>query len=63
MIVTTANNMIDAPIGDSDGTERNILEKSGCSRPNAPDMPARSIRSPPAACRSRSAKPPRPSPS
>ena len=27
MIVTTANNMIEAPIGDSDGTEKNIFEK------------------------------------
>src|ERR1700743_3915282 len=28
MIVTTANNMIEAPIGDSDGIEKNILEKN-----------------------------------
>ena len=34
---------------------------SGCSSAKAPAMPARSIRSPPAACRSRSARRPRPS--
>ena len=37
MIVTTANNMIEAPIGDSDGTEPNILENiSGGPRHDQP---------------------------
>ena len=50
--------VLDKPIGMT--STHAVAVSNGCSRPSAPAMPARSIRSPPAACRSRSARPPRP---
>ena len=53
--------MLDKPVGMT--STHAVAWSNVCSPPSAPAMPARSIRSPPAACRSRSAKRPRPSPS
>ena len=49
--------------GRHDLDARGRRDQAPVHRPSAPAMPARSIRSPPAACRSRSARRPRPSPS
>ena len=50
--------VLDKPVGMT--STHAVASSSGCSPPSAPAMPARSIRSPPAACRSRSARRPRP---
>src|SRR6185437_10326843 len=46
MIMTTANNMIEAPIGDSDGPERNVLEKAISDRARHDEPHARSGKQP-----------------